>query len=317
MKELNFRPLGKTATAIFMIILTVGIISIARPYNYALAQTNGTIYDNCNLPPTSATSTLQCDDNTSLHHHSGSFPNCAGRIDDSSVPNSAFRVTCDLPSVGSGVRGTFHCTILSIIINNYHQFPRYSFVASPPDTDIICTLESQTTTPPPPASCTPGDGGVSLSVTSDKARITAVQYLPKASIITVADINGDDRPNNLLGTSGDDNICGFGGDDSITGKAGNDHIEGNADNDRITGSTGNDDIQGNEGNDFLTGSLGNDKVDGGSGNDHIVGNEGNDVLTGGSGNDDFSCGPGSDTITDFHISEGDRKSTDCETVRTR
>ncbi len=64
--------------------------------------------------------------------------------------------------------------------------------------------------------------------------------------------------------------------------------------------------------DVLIGGPGNDIIYGSEGSDKLFGGPGNDVLIGGQGADYFDCGPGNDTIRDFHASEGDTKTNDCE-----
>ncbi len=84
-------------------------------------------------------------------------------------------------------------------------------------------------------------------------------------------INGDDNPNNLPGTTGDDTINGFGGNDTLTGNAGNDLLYGGEGDDVLVGGAGVDTMYGEAGNDHfnlnsvadLTGWV----VDGGIGTD--------------------------------------------------
>jgi hypothetical protein len=89
-------------------------------------------------------------------------------------------------------------------------------------------------------------------------------------------------------------------------------ITGNDKNDNLIGTSQNDCIDGKGGNDKISGLAGNDKLNGGDGNDLLSGGAGNDELTGGNGADKFDCGAGKDKITDFNPSEGDIKSTNCE-----
>jgi Ca2+-binding RTX toxin-like protein len=71
-------------------------------------------------------------------------------------------------------------------------------------------------------------------------------------------------------------------------------------------------ICGGPGNDILVGSSGNNIIYGGAGYDKLFGGPKNDILIGGPGADYFDCGPGNDTIRDYHPSEGDVKTNDCE-----
>jgi len=87
---------------------------------------------------------------------------------------------------------------------------------------------------------------------------------------------------------------------------------GASQDDILIGTAVNDCLNGNSGNDKLLGREGNDKLNGGEGKDLLVGGDGNDELTGGKGSDKFQCGAGNDKITDFKLSEGDIKSTNCE-----
>lgn len=71
-------------------------------------------------------------------------------------------------------------------------------------------------------------------------------------------------------------------------------------------------ICGGPGNDILVGELGNNIIYGGAGYDKLLGGPENDILIGGPGADYFDCGLGNDTIRDYHPSEGDTKTDDCE-----
>jgi Ca2+-binding RTX toxin-like protein len=71
-------------------------------------------------------------------------------------------------------------------------------------------------------------------------------------------------------------------------------------------------ICGSPGNDILVGSSDNNIIYGGAGYDKLFGGPKNDILIGGPGADYFDCGPGNDTIRDYHPSEGDTKTNDCE-----
>jgi len=64
------------------------------------------------------------------------------------------------------------------------------------------------------------------------------------------------------------------------------NIDGDNGNNIILGSAVNDVIRGFDGNDQLTGFSGADSLEGGNGNDVLIGNEGNDTLEGGAGTDE-------------------------------
>jgi Ca2+-binding RTX toxin-like protein len=71
-------------------------------------------------------------------------------------------------------------------------------------------------------------------------------------------------------------------------------------------------ICGGPGNDILVGRSGNNIIYGDAGYDRLFGGPGNDILIGGPGADYFDCGLGNDTVRDYHPSEGDTKTNDCE-----
>ena len=71
-------------------------------------------------------------------------------------------------------------------------------------------------------------------------------------------------------------------------------------------------ICGGPGNDILVGRSSNNIIYGDAGYDRLFGGSGNDILIGGPGADYFDCGLGNDTIRDYHPSEGDTKTNDCE-----
>jgi hypothetical protein len=74
-------------------------------------------------------------------------------------------------------------------------------------------------------------------------------------------------------------------------------------------------IAAKSGNDMIQGGIGNDEIRGDNGNDILSGEQGDDSLTGGEGADFFYCGTGIDSITDYSATDGDVRSSDCETVR--
>lgn len=139
-------------------------------------------------------------------------------------------------------------------------------------------------------------------------------------------ISGDDDPNNLVGTAGDDEISGYGQDDVIgpdASKGGNDTLYGGDGNDDIYGGNGDDILSGGNGKDQVLGGGGNDRLyagdiikiddaineenydesdgegaflDGQKGDDTIIGSVGNDILLGGDGKDLLIGGAGNDVL---------------------
>lgn len=146
----------------------------------------------------------------------------------------------------------------------------------------------------------------------------------------MAEINGTQGPDNLMGTQEVDTILGFGGDDTLFGLQNNDFIQGDDGNDLIFGNQGGDFLRGgagadtlfggqdddnltdssppdsasrnfmygNKGNDtlfinggFLYGGQGDDSIIGGSGVTNLSGDFGRDTLVGGSGRDIFTITP--------------------------
>ncbi|MGL4965691.1 MAG: beta strand repeat-containing protein [Inquilinus sp.] len=149
----------------------------------------------------------------------------------------------------------------------------------------------------------------------------------------MAIINGDDTPNILDGTLGDDTINGFGGDDELSGLDGNDVLSGGNGDDVLRGGAGADSlIGGMDGYDtatysdsaagvtvdlvagtgtggdaqgdtlqtilFVIGSdIGGDTLTGNAGDNVLRGGGGDDLLDGGSGHDTLDGGDGIDTAT--------------------
>ena len=134
----------------------------------------------------------------------------------------------------------------------------------------------------------------------------------------MADIVGDNDPNTLPGTPGDDTITGLGGDDNLQGQDGNDTLDGGAGNDTLNGGNGTDTVTyanategmfgsvfsmqntsgsetdtlisienliGSEFNDQLVGSSGANTLEGRGGQDILIGQNGDDILRGGDGHD--------------------------------
>jgi Ca2+-binding RTX toxin-like protein len=83
-----------------------------------------------------------------------------------------------------------------------------------------------------------------------------------------ANLNGDDNPNTIYGTSSADTINGLGGGDTLYGQSGNDSLDGGADNDALYGGNGNDSLNGGDGDDALYGQQGVNSYIGGTGNDY-------------------------------------------------
>jgi uncharacterized membrane protein YkoI len=110
----------------------------------------------------------------------------------------------------------------------------------------------------------------------------------------LANLNGNDRPNDLVGTNGPDRIDGRGGNDDMYGRGGNDVL---------LGGTGDDDIEAGSGNDWVIGGPGRDDLYGGSGADRI------DAVD--RHRDDIECGPGTDQV---RANPGDVVARDCERV---
>jgi Ca2+-binding RTX toxin-like protein len=174
------------------------------------------------------------------------------------------------------------------------------------------------------------------------------------SVATIGDVNGDRRPDFLIGAiggqphlplapagaafvvtsgqgglvrigrasnqtyiggSGNDYIDGARGDDVIYGLGGNDKLLGGDGTNRVYGGDGNDFIMGRTGNEVLDGGPGNDYINGGYGRDRIYGGPGDDNINAGDGTPDFvDCGPGNDRV--FADRKKDRLR-GCERVRWR
>ena len=151
----------------------------------------------------------------------------------------------------------------------------------------------------------------------------------------MAEIDGTDDADNLIGTPEDDTIRGYAGDDVISGGDGDDRIftgdgadtvfggegddeingyltgpnswnysssvgpllvYGEGGDDFVSGSSSADFISGGDGDDFLVGNQGDDQIFGNRGNDTLLGREGNDLLEGGEAEDELDGGSGDDTL---------------------
>ncbi|NJR60355.1 MAG: type I secretion C-terminal target domain-containing protein [Cyanobacteria bacterium CRU_2_1] len=159
-------------------------------------------------------------------------------------------------------------------------------------------------------------GGDSNTATVRLNSATGVNPLnPEARCRPGRTIRGQNRPNNLRGTSDRDTILGrskndslrgldcadmldgaqgddraFGGNaaDMVRGRSGHDRLNGDDGDDRMEGGTGRDQISGDRGNDTGMGNGGNDDLRGKGGNDNMIGNKGNDRMFGGVGKDALS-----------------------------
>ncbi|HYI64426.1 MAG TPA: M10 family metallopeptidase C-terminal domain-containing protein [Allosphingosinicella sp.] len=109
-------------------------------------------------------------------------------------------------------------------------------------------------------------------------------------------IYGHDGGDTLLGGDGDDRIEAGAGADGVLGGAGADYIAGGADGDFLFGEDGNDTILGEEGDDRLYGGAGADGILGGAGADYIEGGADGDFLFGEDGDDTILGGDGDDTL---------------------
>lgn len=152
----------------------------------------------------------------------------------------------------------------------------------------------------------------------------------------MANINGNNNANTLIGTAFADTINARGGNDYVDAGDGDDYVDGGNGDDVLKGGRGNDQMFGGNNNDRLNGGDGDDHLDGGSGTDwadfdggaavnvdlllgvatgqgndtllgienvlgssfadRIKGSAGNNVLDGAAGNDVFIATQGIDTI---------------------
>jgi hypothetical protein len=110
------------------------------------------------------------------------------------------------------------------------------------------------------------------------------------------EINGTDDLDNILGLDGNDIINGLLGDDVLNGNRGADRVFGGDGSDTLYGGKDNDTLSGDDGNDTLFGDLGDDLIQGGTGDDLLFGEDGNDTLRGGNGNDNLFGREGNDTL---------------------
>lgn len=134
---------------------------------------------------------------------------------------------------------------------------------------------------------------------------------------------GNNGPNTIEGTDGNDVIVSLGGADNVDGGEGNDRIctgvgadgaaggpgddklNGGAKADSLDGDTGLDGQPG-DGEDLLKGGDKADRLEGQGADDRILGGDGEDLLDGESGPADFcDGGPKSDSINNCEEGPGD------------
>jgi Ca2+-binding RTX toxin-like protein len=95
----------------------------------------------------------------------------------------------------------------------------------------------------------------------------------------LANLFGNNLPNNLTGGGAADNIFGAGGNDTLNGGAGDDNIYGDSGNDSLNSGAGLDFMYGGEGNDTLNAlAAGADNLFGGIGDDVYIVNWTQDNL---------------------------------------
>jgi uncharacterized repeat protein (TIGR01451 family) len=189
--------------------------------------------------------------------------------------------SCTTPAVGA--TGTVTCTILSLAAATGASFSLA--VRVDPGTAVGTTITSSATV----ASSTPDPDS------TDNAATTTSTV---GAALDLCTIEGTNKADTLIGTSGDDVICGGNGNDTIDGAGGNDVVVGGNGKDSVTGGEGNDVVQGRNGKDTVTGGPGLDVLSGGNGKDALIGQDGGggDVLDGGNGKDDCLMDAG-DTAT--------------------
>ncbi|MDQ3912515.1 MAG: hypothetical protein M3305_12255 [Actinomycetota bacterium] len=84
---------------------------------------------------------------------------------------------------------------------------------------------------------------------------------------------GDDRPNTLTGTTGDNK-----GQDTLFGLGAGDQLTGKSAADQLAGGNGPDRLEGNDGNDTLDGGAGQDEIFTGNGFDFVYAADGDRDL---------------------------------------
>jgi hypothetical protein len=114
----------------------------------------------------------------------------------------------------------------------------------------------------------PSDWSIGTGVqTSENVRFFPWSTNAASTMFQACTVSGDNFPNTLNGTAGNDIMCGKGANDTLNGLGGNDLIIGDGGDDTMVGGPGNDAILGTSGNDTLKGGAGNDSLQGGPGTD--------------------------------------------------
>ena len=121
------------------------------------------------------------------------------------------------------------------------------------------------------------------------------------------ELDGDERPNVMVGLAGDDLMYGHGGNDELRGDDGHDLLVGGFGRDRLIGGSGDDVLVGEDGDDYLRGGDGDDVLIGGLGNDSLIGGAGADIFAFMLPVDEEGSVSrfGDDVIYDFNLVEGD------------
>ena len=121
------------------------------------------------------------------------------------------------------------------------------------------------------------------------------------------ELDGDERPNVMIGLAGDDLMFGHGGNDDLRGDDGDDLLVGGFGHDRLIGGWGDDVLVGEAGDDYLRGGDGDDVLIGGPGNDSLIGGAGADIFAFMLPVEEEGSVPrfGDDVIYDFNAAEGD------------
>ena len=186
------------------------------------------------------------------------------------------------------------------------------------------------------------DGGAGFNVIRGTTTNDSLDF-SATTLTNIAEIQGGDGHDTIVGSAGDDVIVGGAHNDTMTGGLGNDtfKVSGQSDGfdrfyggegtDRVVGSSGDDtiginvtfnpgssieEIDGGAGHNIIQGTTTNDSLDfsattltnideihGGSGHDTIIGSSGNDVIVGGAHNDTMFGGAGNDTFL-FDVGSG-------------